>query len=189
MISLIYGGETNGVSKRVFNSIKQSLEKKEQDLQVVDLSEESLNLSLEQGYQTERDPRMVEIQDQLKQSDTLIFVYPLYWLNVPMRLKGFIDSVLWPNEAFSFKKKDYYHNGYWRGKKAFLIYTLGGPEWLHKIYRSSGLMAVKYPLKFSGVMKVKHYFIENINSSKVTEEKINHQIAKISEKLTKQVAH
>lgn len=187
MISLIYGGETNGVSRQVFQGVREALEKKPSNLNVIDLSQEPINLSLAQGYKTQRDDRVIELQNQLEASDTLIFVYPLYWLNVPMRLKGFIDNILWPNHAFSFKKKAYYRNGYWRGKKAFLIYTLGGPEWLHKFYRSSGLMAVKYPLKFSGVQQVKHYFIENINSSKMTEEKVGQKINRICKKLSHQL--
>lgn len=183
MISIIYGGETHGICYELFSNIVDALYAKAEDVNVIDLSVLDINYSIPAGYQTNRESQWLDIQKQLKESDTLIFLYPLYWLNVPMRLKGFIDNVLWPNEAFSFKDNATYKKGYWKGKKAIIIYTLGGPEWFHKFYRSSGLMAIKYPMKFVGVMDVKHFYIDNVNSRKMSKDKLARQVTKVTKKV------
>ncbi|WP_300408541.1 NAD(P)H-dependent oxidoreductase [Lagierella sp.] len=183
-ISIIYGGNPEGKCRRVYESILNKL--KDEDLSIIDLTKSTANFELPKGYKSERDEKVIEYSRILKESDLLIFVYPLQWFNVPMKLKGFIDSSLWPKEAFSFKDKAYFRNGYFRGKKSIVVYTQGGGEWLHMLYMRSGLMAVKYPLKMSGVDKVYCYHIDNLNRSGFKEEDFEKKVSELSEKVYKE---
>ncbi|MFU0761294.1 NAD(P)H-dependent oxidoreductase [Staphylococcus pasteuri] len=125
MISLIYAGNEKGKCHEVFQNVEQLLSKYEYRKFNLQNDKNELN-ELTCGYHTEMSDYQIKSIDTLNQSELLIFIYPLYWLNVPMILKGFIDMTFWPEHAFSFKKKQYFKNGLWKDKKAIIIYTLGG---------------------------------------------------------------
>jgi len=43
--------------------------------------------------------------DDLKWCDSVVFVYPTWWFNMPAMLKGFFDRTLVPGEAWDFPQK------------------------------------------------------------------------------------
>ena len=102
MISIIYAGNQSGTCYGIFKLLTQKLENKEKYIFNLQLIKEDI-LILEKGYKHELTDKQNKFINIINQSDTLIFIYPLYWLNMPMLLKGFIDMTFWPNEAFSFK--------------------------------------------------------------------------------------
>ena len=46
------------------------------------------------------DPRVLDYQDRLLLADHVAFVFPIWWMNVPARTKGFVDKVLLPGVAY-----------------------------------------------------------------------------------------
>ncbi|WP_301420931.1 NAD(P)H-dependent oxidoreductase [Mammaliicoccus lentus] len=132
----------------------------------IDLEQMNLPLILENGYHSTVTDEHQEILNKLEQSDTLIFIYPLYWFNVTPIMKSFIDLAFWPEYAFSFKKKLYFRKGLWKGKKAIIVYTQGGPEVFHRMQKRMGYHVLKYPLNLSGIYTISTYHIDNLNRSR-----------------------
>lgn len=65
--------------------------------------------------------------DKLNWCDVLIFNFPLWWFGLPAILKGWVDRVFAMGAIYG-AGKGVYDNGYFKGKKAFLCFTTGGPE-------------------------------------------------------------
>ena len=66
--------------------------------------------------------------DLLTQSDLLLFVFPLYWFSMPAILKGWIDRVFISGPLYGGRR--FYDRGPMNGKKAMLVITLGGRDYM-----------------------------------------------------------
>lgn len=65
-------------------------------------------------------------QDYIKNSDTLIFIHPIWWFNMPAILKGYIDRIFSYGFAYGVNESGPY--GLLTDKKVILINTTGGSE-------------------------------------------------------------
>lgn len=65
-------------------------------------------------------------QEKLAWCDVLIIVFPLWWFSVPAMIKGWFDRVLAMGVSYGGGK--FYQDGVYKGKKAVLTFTTGGPE-------------------------------------------------------------
>lgn len=184
MISIIYAGNQSGTCYGIFKLLTQKLENKEKYIFNLQLIKEDI-LILEKGYKHELTDKQNKFINIISQSDTLIFIYPLYWLNMPMLLKGFIDMTFWPNEAFSFKNKQYYKNGLWKDKKAIVIYTIGGSEWFNLLNLNLGYRVLKYPLNLVGISNIKKFYIDQLNRS--NKQSVNKKVNSLVEKVMKSI--
>ena len=63
--------------------------------------------------------------DKLVWADLVIFQFPLWWFSLPAILKGWVDRVF--AMGFSYNLGQSYENGVFRGKRAMLSFTTGGP--------------------------------------------------------------
>ncbi len=63
---------------------------------------------------------------KLERADFLILQYPMWWYTVPAILKGWLDRVLVYGDVYTSKKR--YDHGRFRGRRAMLSLTTGGPE-------------------------------------------------------------
>lgn len=66
-----------------------------------------------------------EIQ-KLEWADVVVFTFPLWWFALPAGLKGWVDRVLAMGRTYGGGR--FYANGVFKGKKAMLCFTTGGPE-------------------------------------------------------------
>ncbi len=66
-------------------------------------------------------------QEKLVRADVLILQFPLWWFSMPAILKGWVDRVLAMGFAYG-GGKGTYHTGPFKGKRAMLVLTTGGPE-------------------------------------------------------------
>jgi len=64
--------------------------------------------------------------DKLEKCDLLILQYPMWWFAAPAILKGWIDRVFVYGRTYTGKKR--YDRGLFKGKRAMLSVTFGGPE-------------------------------------------------------------
>ncbi|HLO03457.1 MAG TPA: NAD(P)H-dependent oxidoreductase, partial [Symbiobacteriaceae bacterium] len=64
-------------------------------------------------------------QEKLRWADLVIFQFPLWWASIPAILKGWIDRVF--AMGFAYGGGKWYDNGVFRGKRAMLAFTTGGP--------------------------------------------------------------
>lgn len=90
----------------ILTSIINDLEIKEEKFYVIDLYKDNFN----PVYSTEElrlfskgetpYPLVKEYQSKIKESSELIFIFPIWWYDVPAILKGFLDKVLLPQFAY-----------------------------------------------------------------------------------------
>jgi NAD(P)H dehydrogenase (quinone) len=79
-------------------------------------------------------PDVAAEQEKLRWADLVIFQFPLWWFSMPAMLKGWMDRVL--AMGFAYGGGKWYDQGAFRGKKALLAFTTGGPA---HIYSPTGI--------------------------------------------------
>jgi len=86
-------------------------------------------------YQTEQDhahktgtyaPDIVREQQRFARADLVVWLYPIWWGNVPAILKGWFDRVL--SYGFAYSDGRRYDSGYFKGKHGLICLTTGGTE-------------------------------------------------------------
>ena len=99
-----------------------------------------------------------EIQKKIQKASGLIFIYPIWWQNMPAILKGFFDRVFTPR--FAFKYIGNFPHGLLKNKKAIIFSSSGAPRILTKIlFKNRALKNIKKDiLNFCG-FKVKTFSI------------------------------
>lgn len=70
-------------------------------------------------------PELKAEMDKLAWADFVIFQFPLWWFSLPAILKGWVDRVF--AMGFSYDISRSYETGVFRGKRAMLSFTTGGP--------------------------------------------------------------
>lgn len=73
-------------------------------------------------------------REKLDWCDLLIFQFPLWWFSMPAIMKGWVDRVF--SCANCHNPDGHYEQGPWRGRRALLSLTTGGPE---DFYQPGGL--------------------------------------------------
>jgi putative NADPH-quinone reductase len=126
---------------------------------------------LRYGYRqrTELEPDLLAVQQDILDSDHLVFVYPTWWGTYPALLKGFIDRVFLPKFAFKYREDSLLWDKLLKGKSARLIVTMDTPKWYYSlIYHSPGHNSMKKGvLEFCGVTPVKVTAFGPIKSSSI----------------------
>ena len=83
---------------------------------------------LEERYASEQNgfaPDVLSEIEKLEWCDLMIWQFPLWWFGVPAVLKGWVDRVFVMGRVYGGGK--IYENGAFKGKKAVLSLTTGGP--------------------------------------------------------------
>lgn len=97
-------------------------------------------------------PGTRELQEKVRQAKRLIFIYPVWWQNVPAILKGFVDRVFTPGFAFEYQANGF-PRGLLPGRRAAVFACSGAPRIFAKLVaRDRALhVMVKDTLKFCGL--------------------------------------
>jgi NAD(P)H dehydrogenase (quinone) len=88
-----------------------------------------LKLQLEEMYATEMNAFSEEIESEIRKiewCELMIWQFPLWWFGLPAALKGWVDRVLAMGRTYGGSR--IYQSGVFRGKRALLSLTTGGPE-------------------------------------------------------------
>jgi NAD(P)H dehydrogenase (quinone) len=88
-----------------------------------------LKLQVEETYASEYDGFAPEIETEIRRLETcdlLILQFPMWWFGLPAILKGWADRVLAMGRTYGYGA--IYETGKFRGKRALLSLTTGGPE-------------------------------------------------------------
>ncbi len=70
---------------------------------------------------------------KLEACDLMIWQFPLWWFGLPGILKGWVDRVFAMGRTYGGER--FYQNGVFKGKRALLSVTTGGPE---AVYQKGG---------------------------------------------------
>lgn len=94
-------------NKAIMDTTIKKLKQKKKDYQIIDLNKDGFNPVLEEADlalfskgQTS-DEQVKKYQSMIKDTDELIFIFPVWWFDVPAILKGFIDKVMLKNFAYT----------------------------------------------------------------------------------------
>jgi NAD(P)H dehydrogenase (quinone) len=88
-----------------------------------------LKLQVEETYASEHAGFVPEIETEIRKledCELLILQFPLWWFGLPAILKGWVDRVLAMGRTYGYGS--IYQTGKFRGKRALLSLTTGGPE-------------------------------------------------------------
>jgi NAD(P)H dehydrogenase (quinone) len=103
---------------------------------------EEMHATETHGFVAEIDSEMVKIE----WCDLMIWQFPLWWFGLPAALKGWVDRVFAMGRIYGYEH--IYDTGVFRGKRALLSLTTGGPE---EAYLSGGfngdIMAILRPIQ------------------------------------------
>ncbi len=126
-------------------------------VELLELNQLKFDPVLHHGYRQEQplEPDLAAAQRAIKAADHLVFVYPVWWENMPALLKGFIDRVFLPGFAFRYTKG--LLEQLLKGKSARLIVTMDGPDLYDRLVmrRISTKVLERAVLRFCGVAPVR----------------------------------
>jgi putative NADPH-quinone reductase len=143
---------------------------------------------LKYGYRkkTKLETDLINVQNDILESDHLVFVYPTWWGTQPALLKGFIDRVFLPKFAFRYRENSLLWDKLLKGKTGRLIVTMDTPKWYYNlVYKRPGHNSMKKGiLGFCGIKPVKIITLSPIKSSNESKrQKWLKQIEKIGQKM------
>jgi putative NADPH-quinone reductase len=129
------------------------------ECKLVNLVDLEFNPSLSNGYRkrTELEPDLLMMQQEILKAEHIVLVYPNWWGTYPALLKGFLDRILLPGYAFSYRENSVFINKLLSGKTARLIVTMDSPSWYYALFlKSPGHTTMKKGiLGFCGIKPVK----------------------------------
>lgn len=147
----------------------------------VNISDLRFDPVLHKGYRViqELEPDLVMMQEKIKASDHIVFVYPTWWGAMPALLKGLMERIILPGFAYRFHDNGMGWSKYLKGKSARLIVTMNSPVLVYKLFFGSvGDKLLKGAiLGFCGVSPVKITHIDSVE--KLSKEKLAEWISKI----------
>jgi len=163
--------DKEGFCTALANAYKKGADAAGIECKLIDLIDLKFDPILRYGYRqrTELEPDLLAVQQDILDSDHLVFVYPTWWGTYPALLKGFIDRVFLPQFAFKYREDSLLWNKLLKGKSARLIVTMDTPKWYYSlIYHNPGHNAMKKGvLKFCGFNPVKITAFGPIKSSSI----------------------
>lgn len=107
-------------------------------------------------------------QELITKADHLVFVFPLWWYNMPAKLKSFMEQVFVSGFAFKYKDggKIVQWDKYLTGKTAHIITTMDSPTWYYKrILNEPASRSLRLSLNFCGVKPVKKTYYGSVKMS------------------------
>ena len=122
------------------------------------------------------DDDVLRLQAQVAAAANLVFVYPVWWYNLPACLKGYIDRVFTPGFAYRFRPftpwrrvgagvlaripgvryllQPYAARGLLRGKQAWIFRTYGGPPSGRLLFGNTTTVLENVVLRFCGITDI-----------------------------------
>lgn len=108
MITLVFCHPWHGsFNHAILESVKNRLSAQGKPWQLIDLNLDGFNPALTQeelrqySRGTSPDPLVRKYQSMLQASDTVVFLFPIWWGMMPAILKGFFDKVLLKGVAYT----------------------------------------------------------------------------------------
>ncbi|PKP02993.1 MAG: NADPH:quinone reductase [Bacteroidetes bacterium HGW-Bacteroidetes-6] len=136
---------------------------------LVHLNELEFNPMLGAGYRIPMslEPDLLRIQEMIKDSEHIVFVYPNWWGTYPALLKGFLDRTFLPGFAFAHTNKAAAWDKLLRGRSGRLIVTMDTPKWYYHVgFNAPGHHAMKKcVMGYCGIKPVKTLIVTPVKNS------------------------
>lgn len=99
---------TQGFTHAIAQKYRETKEKNGHTVEILDLYKTDLKLEYldyeEKAEMKQLTPTQLTLQAKITQADELVFVFPIWWVNVPAILKNFFDMVLTSGFAYRYTK-------------------------------------------------------------------------------------
>lgn len=149
-------------NKVIMDTIVKQLINRKKEYQIIDLNKDNFDPVLREAdlalYSKgmSNDELVKKYQLMLKDSDELVFIFPIWWYNVPAILKGFIDKVMLKNYAYT-EGKSGLKGSLTNIKTTTVITTSQAPTWYIKYFAGNPIKSsfIKATLKGIGLKNVK----------------------------------
>ncbi len=190
MNSLIIYAHPNkeSLNYAILQGVETKLKELNVDFKTIDLHEDNFNPVLIFNKDKKRRDLHIEketeqYRNDIKDAKNIIFVYPLWWDDMPAILKGFIDRVFVLDFAYESNSK--FPKGLLTDKSGFIINTMDSPKIYSKyiLFDDHFKMFKRSILKFCGFKKIDRYSFYNVKHRK--KEDIQNEIPQMLKKLEK----
>ncbi|MFK8297089.1 NAD(P)H-dependent oxidoreductase [Capnocytophaga cynodegmi] len=170
----------------ILQETKKLLEIKGEAYRIIDLYAEKFNpvytkeeLALFSKGQA-LDPQVLHYQQYLKQAKRLIFIFPIWWGDVPAIVKGFFDKIFLKTLTYEETKLGTLKGKLTNIKKALIITTATAPTFYLKFFGGNAIqkIVINHTLKSVGVKKGK--WLNCGATNKTTDEKRRKFLKKLS---------
>ncbi|NNG02050.1 MAG: NAD(P)H-dependent oxidoreductase [Desulfobacteraceae bacterium] len=156
----------------ILQHIVRDFRTKHQDVDIIDLYQEGFNPALDKEalslYKHGKfsDPKVGKFQKLINESNHLLFIFPVWWYDLPAILKGFLDKVFLKDWAYEDSKSGLPKGKLTFIKKATVISTMKSPGWYYWLmYRNSIKQSfIRGTLKFCGIKKIRWINITDIEN-------------------------
>ena len=108
MTTIIFAHPWHGsFNKAILDRVIEQLNLKDQNYKLIDLHKDNFDPVLREedlklySQGKSSDQLVLNYQSILKETKKLVFIFPIWWFDVPAILKGFIDKVMLKNFAYS----------------------------------------------------------------------------------------
>jgi NAD(P)H dehydrogenase (quinone) len=129
------------------------------EIRRINLADLNFDPILHQGYKEIQtlEPDLQKAQQDILWAEHLVFVYPIWWGNLPALVKGFVDRVFLPGFAFKYRLNSTWWDQFLKGKTARLITTSDAPNFYFNwiVGKPAHKAMKKATLEFCGVKPVK----------------------------------
>ncbi|KAB1065578.1 NAD(P)H-dependent oxidoreductase [Salibacter halophilus] len=136
---------------------------------IINVRDLEFNPNLQFGYRkrTELEPDLKKSIDKIKESDHIVWVFPMWWYGYPAILKGFIDRTFLPGIFFEFVPGKPLPRKLLKEKTGRIIITADTPKWYNILFMKSPAINQfkKGTLQFCGINPVKVTYISTIKNS------------------------
>lgn len=126
---------------------------------------------LHEGYKKKQklEKDLQKAQKLIKWAEHIVWIYPLWWREVPALLKGFIERVFLPDFAFKYKKHSW--DMLLKGRTSRQIVTAGGPRVLYTFASRHYHTTITDTMEFCGIFPVKKTLFSSIR--KIDKKRLN----------------
>lgn len=122
--------------------------------------------SLRKGFKQPQahEPDLELAKEAILWADHIVWIFPLWWANVPAVLKGFIDRVLLPRWAFEYEPGRSLPKGLLAPRTSEVIVTMDSPTWWYRFWLGHSINRVfsRGTLRFVGMKVLKETYITGL---------------------------
>ena len=163
---IVYANPSKGHCYAILQEVKKLLEKKKEEYEVIDLYKINYDPVLHKdehytagNYHVSKENK--KFQKMIKETNKLIFIYPVWWDTMPAIMKGFFDKIFTSHYAFKYVNMPIISKlingpvpvGLLKDKKATVFVTTEAKKWQAKIFLRNRFKKIVSTdiLKFCGI--------------------------------------
>ena len=154
---------SHGFTHAIAQKYRETKEKNGHTVEILDLYKTELQMDFlhyeEKSDMKTIDPAVSAIQKKITETEELVFIFPIWWVNVPSILKNFFDRILTSGFAFQYVKWKNMPNKLLTTKTAKIFCTCDAPKVLYWMIGNPLRIILQLgTLGYCGI-KIKGYFV------------------------------